>query len=98
VKDNTITVPYNPEYFQNYALSIGSSINCTVTGNTLVGGAPTGFLLGNEQSTVNNVNKNIESQMSTSPTSTVPELSWLVVIPLLIAILPIALILRHRKT
>jgi hypothetical protein len=38
------------------------------------------------------------SSVSPNPSPTVPELSWLVVIPLLITILPIALILRHRKT
>ena len=35
---------------------------------------------------------------SISPTPTVPELSWLVIMPLLIAVLFIALTLRHRKT
>jgi hypothetical protein len=35
------------------------------------------------------------SSPSTSPT--VPELSWLIIIPLLIAVLSITLILRHRK-
>jgi len=35
---------------------------------------------------------------SPTPTPTVPEFSWLVVIPLLIAVLSIALLLRHRKT
>ena len=33
-----------------------------------------------------------------SPTPTVPELSWLVIVPLLIAIFSVVLVLRHRKT
>ena len=33
-----------------------------------------------------------------SPTPTVPELSWLAVIPLIVGVLSIAVIIRHRKT
>jgi hypothetical protein len=33
-----------------------------------------------------------------NPSPTVPELSWLVIIPLMISILSIAVVLRHRKT
>jgi hypothetical protein len=35
---------------------------------------------------------------SSSPSPSVPELSWLVIIPLMVAMLSVALILRHRKT
>jgi hypothetical protein len=38
------------------------------------------------------------SSLSPSPTPTVPELSWLVIVPLLISGLLIAVKLRHRKT
>ncbi len=40
----------------------------------------------------------VNQYSSPSPTPTVPELSWLVIMPLLITVLSIALILRHRKT
>jgi hypothetical protein len=40
----------------------------------------------------------IENTVSTSPTPTVPELSWLAIIPLMVSILSIAVVLRHRKT
>ena len=33
-----------------------------------------------------------------APTAAVPELSWLVIVPLLVSVLAVALILRHRKT
>ena len=33
-----------------------------------------------------------------SPTSTIPELSWLAIIPLMISMLSLAVVLRHRKT
>ncbi len=35
---------------------------------------------------------------SPTPTPTVPELSWLVIVPLLLSVLSIAVIIRHRKT
>ena len=35
--------------------------------------------------------------LSPTPTPTVPELSWLVVVPLLLSLLSIAMVLRHRK-
>jgi hypothetical protein len=35
---------------------------------------------------------------STSPTPTVPELSWLVIVPLLLSIFAVAVVMRHRKT
>jgi hypothetical protein len=35
---------------------------------------------------------------TSSPSPTIPEFSWLVIMPLLIAVLSIALILRHQKT
>jgi hypothetical protein len=34
---------------------------------------------------------------STTPTPTVPELSWLVIIPLIVTMLCLAVVLRHRK-
>lgn len=34
----------------------------------------------------------------TSPSPTVPELSWLIILPLLLSVLSVALIVRHRKT
>jgi hypothetical protein len=33
-----------------------------------------------------------------TPTPTVPELSWLVIVPLLLSLFSVALIVRHRKT
>jgi len=38
------------------------------------------------------------NQNTPTPTPTVPELSWLVIIPMFVAVLSFALILRHRKT
>ena len=35
---------------------------------------------------------------SASPTPTVPEFSWLVILPLLLSVFSVALIVRHRKT
>jgi len=37
-------------------------------------------------------------QSSTSPTTAVPELSWLVIVPLLLSVFSVAVIFRHRKT
>jgi hypothetical protein len=38
------------------------------------------------------------STQNPTPTPTVPELSWLVVVPLIVGVFAIAVILRHRKT
>jgi hypothetical protein len=35
---------------------------------------------------------------NTTSTPTVPELSWLVIVPLLLSVIAVALVLRHRKT
>jgi hypothetical protein len=42
-------------------------------------------------------NQSIAS-LSPSPTPTIPEFSWLVVLPLLLSVFSIALLVRHRKT
>jgi len=38
------------------------------------------------------------STFPNSPTPTVPELSWLAVVPLLLSVFAVAVIVRHRKT
>jgi hypothetical protein len=37
------------------------------------------------------------SSNSPNPVATVPELSWLAIVPLLLSVLPVALLLKHRK-
>ena len=49
-------------------------------------------------STVSIPTPNQSTSLSPSPSPTVPELSWLVIVPLLLSIFSVAVILRHRKT
>jgi len=44
------------------------------------------------------VTKTLEPLESSSPTPTVPELSWLMILPLLLSVFSVAVILRYRKT
>jgi len=38
------------------------------------------------------------ANLSPTPSPTVPEMSWLVIVPLLLSIFAVALVVRHRKT
>ena len=54
ITGNTITVPYNPEAFQNYGLSVSSSVNNMITRNTIIGGF-SGLLLGTNVTQYNDI-------------------------------------------
>lgn len=94
IKNNTVTVPYNPEAYQNYALVISNSSNNFVFGNTIVGGY-FGLMLCNSLSNIVFENKVVHSLANSTPT--IPEFSWLVIVPLLLSVFAVALIVRHRK-
>ena len=48
--------------------------------------------------TVTVLSEPTESPTAISPTPTVPELSWLIILPLILSIFSVIAILRHRKT
>jgi hypothetical protein len=50
------------------------------------------------ESKATNITVDAESPSNSSPTPTVQELSWLVIVPLFLSVLFIAVIIRHRKT
>jgi nitrous oxidase accessory protein NosD len=108
IKGNTITVPFDPEYYQNYVLTISDSSNNTVTGNTIRGGY-FGLLLGDGQSTENNIYANNVSQKPTTPSVTpiptiiaigslVPILATTTIAVILTLFVSLLLCKRHRKT
>lgn len=61
--------------------------------NTTVTGIPVATLSPSETSSTS-----ASPTQSPSPSPTIPELSWLVIIPLVISMFSVALMLRHRKT
>jgi hypothetical protein len=84
-------VNINSNGYQNSAVNCSSSINGMA--NTRDSGLIVTGLL-NDRLWL--AKFNLESNSSPSPT--VPELSWFVVVPLLLSVLAFAIIVRHRKT
>jgi YVTN family beta-propeller protein len=97
----------------NNSVSVISNSTNTVVATIPVGNYPEGLAYDSAKgeifvanSAVNLVTHYISNTVTvisdaailTTPTPTVPELSWLVVIPLLVGILSAAVVLRHRKS
>jgi YVTN family beta-propeller protein len=88
-------------------VSVISDTNNQVVDNVTVGGCAWGVAYDNHKGDIYTTNfaytsdaVSVISDSSINPalTPTVPELSWLVIVPLLLSVLSVAVILRHRKT
>jgi hypothetical protein len=89
-KIGDLTIYLKPEFVKNYspAKIAYTPFNLTVyavDGNGNIGTSDT-------------IDFALDDIANITPTPTAPELSWLIILPLLFAIFSVALILRHRKT
>ncbi len=96
ITGNSITVPYNPEAFQNYGLSVSASVNNTITGNTIIGGFSS-LLLGTNVTQYNDIYGNtvssgLQSSTNQSATQVVPHLVFYGIIAILVGVIVALLI------
>jgi hypothetical protein len=108
-KQNSITLPLVKSFIENNQQSIAHSDDTgTINLSNLSEGSHTVVVNGrfdhftNSVNTTFFINTNVLSSPNPTPTSTpnptVPEFSWLVIVPMLPSLFFVAVILRHRRT